>query len=203
MEALKEPTTGPLYAESAVGIMRTRSGRAFDLVNPRIADVDIHDIATALSHICRFTGQSACHYSVAEHSVRVMAYVEGKYPHAPATLLRMALLHDAHEAYINDVTRPQKEAMRRLCAPHPSPYDVMEERVQRAVYAAFSMPFHASSWREIVKEADNAIYCREAEVYMAPPADRAPFAQAPEVAAWYFMRAFESCSRWVGDAYAA
>jgi len=59
---------------------------------------NIGSIAHALSQICRFAGNSSEFYSVAEHSVLVGEMVPQH--------RKMALLHDAHEAYCGDIIRP-------------------------------------------------------------------------------------------------
>lgn len=76
-------------------------GKKFVHQYPLATDVCIEDIAHSLSQICRFAGMVKWFYSVAEHSVRV------SYMCAPEHQL-WALLHDASEAYCNDLTRPLK-----------------------------------------------------------------------------------------------
>ena len=51
--------------------IQTHSGLAFDLLDPKPDQINIHDIANALSKLCRFTGHVKQFYSVAEHSIRV------------------------------------------------------------------------------------------------------------------------------------
>ena len=80
----------------------TASGRAVYPCAPRAEDIDINDIAHALSHLCRFGGHSAEFYSVAQHSVLVSR-------ECPGYELE-ALLHDAAEAFLGDVPRPLKRS---------------------------------------------------------------------------------------------
>ena len=51
--------------------IETRSGRRFDVANPREEDVHIEDIAVALAHTCRFGGHALRWISVGWHSVVV------------------------------------------------------------------------------------------------------------------------------------
>jgi hypothetical protein len=91
-----------------VSFIETRSGRRFTPLEPVVDDIDLHDIAHALSHQCRFSGHTAEHYSVAEHSVRVSELVEQwGYPRHSQL---WALLHDASEAYLVDLPSPLKNA---------------------------------------------------------------------------------------------
>jgi len=61
-------------------------------------------IAAALSKLCRFTGHVRKFYSVAEHSVKVSYMV-------PEEFAMEGLMHDAHEALINDLSTPIKTFM--------------------------------------------------------------------------------------------
>jgi hypothetical protein len=70
---------------------------------------DIEDIAHALSIIPRFTGHTCRPYSVGEHSLLVLAIVRAG-GHGVHTQMA-ALLHDAHEAYTNDLSTPAKAAV--------------------------------------------------------------------------------------------
>lgn len=102
----------------------THSGIYFDLLDPQPADVSILDISRALSQLCRYTGHTVTHYSVAEHCVRMSHLV------TPGRALA-ALLHDAAEAYVGDVARPLKRLL-------PN-YISIEHRVQSAVFRAFGL----------------------------------------------------------------
>lgn len=87
--------------------MITTSGQDHFLCGLRSpSQVDIMDIAHALSLINRFTGHTIRPYSVAEHSLLVadICAMEGQ---SPITQLA-ALLHDAHEAYTGDMSSPVK-----------------------------------------------------------------------------------------------
>ena len=91
--------------------INTVSGKRVDLLKPDPESITFGDIAHALSRVNRFCGHIRQeHYSVAEHSVRCALAAERlRY----STVAQLAcLLHDAHEAYINDICTPLKEILR-------------------------------------------------------------------------------------------
>jgi hypothetical protein len=81
--------------------IETYTGRQFNVFSPKVSDVNILDIAHALSMCPRFNGHLDRYYSVAEHSWWVSKLCKPE--HALA-----GLLHDASEAYMSDVPRPIK-----------------------------------------------------------------------------------------------
>lgn len=83
---------------------------SFDLANPKAEDVRIEDISYALSNLCRFTGHCNRFYSVAQHSIHVAELVAETHPEWALA----ALLHDAEEAYIGDLSSPLKALIREL-----------------------------------------------------------------------------------------
>ena len=82
--------------------IRTLSGKKFWPLNPRPEDVDITDIANALSLMCRYNGHLPYLYSVGQHSLNVYYRSEKNI---------WGLLHDATEAYLPDVPKPIKAQM--------------------------------------------------------------------------------------------
>lgn len=83
------------------------SGALFDLLDPEGSEFTLYDIAHGLGRVCRFAGHTNRFYTVAEHCVHVSRLV-GAEEEATPMLARAALLHDASEAFIGDVTRPLK-----------------------------------------------------------------------------------------------
>lgn len=140
----------------------TYSGRVFDFAWPteRMAQaVCIHDIAHALARICRYTGHVSNHRSVAAHCMDVEDRVwvacnraEISYKDQAAAggkdMVRLyALLHDAAEAYVGDVSAPLKAVL-------GTSFRILEERVQSAIYTALEMGPPPASVVELIHKHD-------------------------------------------------
>lgn len=131
--------------------IQTFTGRAFHPLSPRVEEVDIRDIAHALSMNCRFNGHCAYFYSVAEHSVRVSHQVgQGD--------ALWGLLHDAAEAYLTDLPRPAKRAL--------PVFSELEDKLLAVVLEAFGLTMPMP---ESVALADTLLLATEARDLMAPP----------------------------------
>lgn len=118
----------------------TFTGKKFYPVDPRLEDICIEDIARSLSNQCRFAGHvMAGFYSVAQHSLIVSREV-------PREHALWGLLHDAAEAYCQDIIRPLKK--------HPDleGYRHIEARLEAAIAARFQLPLPMPA---CVKEADD------------------------------------------------
>lgn len=129
--------------------MQTATGRQFWPLDPRPEEVHLEDIAAALSKICRYGGHCKRFYSVAEHSVLMARAL-------PEALRKYALLHDASEAYLNDVIRPLKRFIPGYCA--------IEHKVMVAVCDRFKVEYPMPA---AIKEADNNIILDEHVQMMA------------------------------------
>ena len=123
--------------------MQTRSGRDFWPLDPHPEDVDIDDIAHALSNLCRYGGHCKAFYSVAQHSVFVSRVV-------PAEHALAGLLHDASEAYCVDMPRPIKRFL--------PDYERIEHGIWLAVAERFGLP---AELHPCVKVADDAVLLAE------------------------------------------
>lgn len=128
----------------------TFTGKKFWPVDPRPEDIDIVDIAHALSNLCRFGGHCREFYSVAQHSVLLSYICE------PKDAL-WGLLHDASEAYVVDIPRPLKYS------PGMEGYKVIEKRMMRAVCEAFGLSYDSP---ESVNIADEVLIATEARDLM-------------------------------------
>lgn len=129
------------------------SGIYLDLANPRPDQINIRDIAQSLSNICRYGGH--CNfYSVAEHSVHCasLAAREG----GNNDVIFATLMHDAHEAYIGDMTKPLK-----LLMPE---YQKLEKKIEAVVNKKFGID---TSHKKIIKKFDHQMLKAEKE-YLFP-----------------------------------
>lgn len=96
----------------------TYSGKQFFIMRATVDDICIEDIAHGLSNICRYVGQCQPFYSVAEHSCRMVELVKWAKNWEDAdelnNALLLALLHDAAEAYIGDISSGLKHLFPEL-----------------------------------------------------------------------------------------
>lgn len=131
--------------------IQTIAGRYFDLTAPAIRPQDIAEIAHALSMLCRFTGHCRRFYSVAQHSVLVSRTV-------PRHLALVGLLHDAHEAYVGDVSAPLKVLL--------PDFKTVEMRCESELARCFNLPF---PYPQAIKDAERIVGATERRDLM--PAD--------------------------------
>lgn len=135
--------------------IQTYTGKKFWPADPRPEDIDIEDIAHALSNLCRFTGHCREFYSVAQHCVIVSENV-------PPEHAMVGLLHDASEAYLLDIARPVK----RL--PEMGAYREMEKRLEKMLCERFALPF---PFPPEVMEADARVLMTEKRDLLGPSPD--------------------------------
>lgn len=158
------------------------SGRYFNFIDLDSNVWDIEDIAHNLSMICRFNGSIPKFYSVAEHSVYVMRQVHPE-------LRLAALLHDAHEAWMGDVTSPLKSLL--------PDFRTLENRIQAHTLKRFGIdhPLHQD-----IHVADKRVYISESiqlrgvrdDSYSWEPAEITIEAYEPAVACAWFLDEFRS-----------
>lgn len=126
----------------------------FDKITPEC--IDIRDIAHSLSHLCRYTGHTNMFYSVAQHSLLVSEKVTGG-----PTVKLCALLHDAAEAYTNDLASPLKKWL-EIESDCGSLYASLQDSITAVIYNKYGVSYI----HEDVKLYDTAAGVFEAEGFM-------------------------------------
>lgn len=112
------------------------SGHLIDIDNFNIDDVKIEDIAHHLAKIERYNGALPINvsYTIGEHSISLANYFynlpRNVEPYAN-DLAKLALLHDASEAYLSDVVSPVKAQL--------PDYLKLEERIQTVIFRKFGL----------------------------------------------------------------
>lgn len=131
--------------------MYTASGREINLLDPSPRSIAIEDIATSLARLPRFLGHTHEPYTVAQH-----CYLVSHYCTDAAALA--GLLHDAHEAYLGDWTRPATNALRVLG--FGDALELLKNRLDQAIAYAFGLEpreFHQAE----VRHADLVLLATE------------------------------------------
>jgi len=181
----------PAFQEFDTGCFNTSSGKIINLNNPTEDMIDIRDIASSLSKICRFGGHTNQFYSVAQHCVLVAAM-------APDIIKKEALLHDASEAYLQDIGKPLKHQLGRT-------YRKFEVLFEHVISLKFSLKTDDWTYDEI-KKLDREILELEHEAFQK--GNFRPFDEmaekynlilktpgwAPEVAEMVFLASFADYS---------
>ena len=129
----------------------TVTGKHFDPMDPAEQEIDILDIAHALSLMCRGNGHIRTFYSVAQHSI---ACAEEAFERGCTPIVVMGcLLHDASEAYLSDVTRPIKKDLPQ--------YLQAEDSLQNAIWRHFIGRKLTADEKEIIFEIDDQMLSME------------------------------------------
>ncbi len=115
-------------------------------LNPQAEDIDIEDIAHALSLLCRANGHFKHFYSVGLHSINC-AYEAMARGYSERVVLG-CLLHDGSEAYLADITRPVKK--------HLQKYLEFEDVLQGAIFSKW-IPSLSDEEINQIFEIDDAI----------------------------------------------
>lgn len=129
----------------------TYTKKKFTPLDPRNEDIDIRDIAHALSLMTRANGHLPHFYSVAQHSIN--CYKEAKARNLSKRIQMGCLLHDASESYFSDITRPVKSRLTQ--------YHEFESRLQVAIYERFGLGDLTEKEVKIIKEIDDAMLYHE------------------------------------------
>lgn len=126
-------------------MVRKPPGRAHVLALD-VSEVDIGDIAFSLAYINRYNGWlGAC--SVGQHCICVAERL-------PRPYALHGLLHDASEAYLQDMINPMKGRLRICPSSGYMPYRKFEKKVMRVVYAGLRIKYPSVFEQRVVKLAD-------------------------------------------------
>lgn len=175
--------------------IRIASGRLVDLAALRPEDILLSDIAASLAHQERFTGHCPLHPTVAQHSLAVERIAAELFDGeaVPRSLRRAALMHDAAEAYVSDVSAPAKRRLRQYeDARILSGFDLMEADAALAVACRFDCS--PAGWESLIHEADLLAYAYEMSWagWGEPEGGPPPEWVAPLVKDCYFGSGYES-----------
>jgi hypothetical protein len=141
------------------GVIGTATGKKVNIFDPELDEIDIEDIANALSKICRFNGHISDFYSVAQHSVMVSKMLRK----CAKDIQRHGLLHDADEAYLCDIPSPLKYMDEML------PYRrIARNFLVNVIYKKFHV-FSQDEFTEEVKIADVTALAFEAREFFSGP----------------------------------
>lgn len=102
------------------------SGNTIDLLDPDPDMINIEDIAHALSILPRWNGATRFPYTVGQHSLWCYKHVPG------LELGYQALMHDATEAYVNDLWWPLKRNLPR--------YNLIEGQIWCVIAEKYGLP---------------------------------------------------------------
>lgn len=168
----------------------TYTGKQIDLFDVRDEDIEIQDIAHGLACVNRFAGQARHPISVAQHSLYVAKLCSAKNQ-------VQALLHDASEAYLGDVTKWLKGT------PAMKAYREIEDRLQRQIFRRFG----CAEWLSPEVERADRVMARfegerSFEGFVIEHPDYPPLTseQVAEIGAWSpwtWQTAEEMWLRWV------
>jgi len=104
----------------------------------------IDDVAHSLSLINRYNGHSPTPFSVAQHSLLVSKILAAR---QEGPLLQLfGLLHDAHEAYLGDITKPMKTLLDSVGVP----YREWEKKIDEIVLISL---FGLQDWAKLPKSS--------------------------------------------------
>lgn len=197
--------------------MLTFSGHMVPLAALKPEHIHLKDIAWGLGGY-RFGNQHPVRITIAQHSLACHALVRAWFPLAPADspLLRAALLHDANEAYTQDLIGAVKLLIREeefgwACGQTPydgfsSSFDELGDSIQAAIEERFDCAVPA--WmRQVVSRADKAACAYELAIGGWAPVQPSPLAcelfdalGSPYDALWGGCDSFERAAREAGCA---
>ncbi len=195
---MRVPMGGAKHWDQSGRWIELHSGEAFCFQDqPTIwaKYIELADIAHALSNICRFNGHCREFYSVAQHSavcalLAAEAMPKGldpacglRVPRGELELARWMLLHDAHEAYIGDISAPLKKwiALGGQGDSTASQLKGIAREIDSAVESRFGVLRSTHpDWEKAVKGVDLAVMKVERRCLMSDRWEWPQLADVPE-----------------------
>jgi 5'-deoxynucleotidase YfbR-like HD superfamily hydrolase len=128
----------------------TYTGKKFYHLDPKPEMVCEQDIAHSLAQLCRWTGHTRYHYSVAQHSVYASMI-------CPPEIAFDCLMHDSSEAYLGDMNRPLKHFTQAGPV-----YLEIEEKVEKVIFKKYGMTYPMLS--EVKKFDTQLLYAEKKQL---------------------------------------
>ena len=140
----------------------TYTGIHFYPTEPKSEDLDIRDIAHALSLLCRGNGHVKYFLSVGQHCIRCAREASARGYGDRIALI--CLLHDASEAYMSDVPRPTKREI--------PVYTEWEEHLLAIIYEKYLGGQPTEEEAHIMKQIDDDVLYYDLLELLSEPSDR-------------------------------
>jgi hypothetical protein len=131
-------------------LMETFTGKYINPLNLQVDDIDIEDIAHSLSIQSRYQGHCKFPYSVAQHCLAGLEFIEDVGDNKLAWLL-----HDSSEAYLHDIVSCVKALL--------LPYVAVELNIQALIYRKFDI---VDFNKEEIHRVDYGLMAHEASILM-------------------------------------
>ena len=125
-------------------------------LDPQPEQIQIEDIAHALSMMVRANGHFPEFFSIAQHSLQCAKEAIAR--HYVPRLCMACLLHDGSEAYLSDITRPVKRNM--------TMYIQIEEQLQNCIYQKYVGMIPQGEELVLLKNIDDACLFFEFDHFM-------------------------------------
>ena len=144
-----------------------------DLLNPKESDVVLEMIAQSLSRTPRFNGLTGDDgsYSVAQHCV-IGARALCEETKDKKLALRF-LLHDAHEAFVGDITRPVQKC---FGSDFSKQLEAITSKWDKVIYQKFGLKPPSSAEEKLIHEMDDLMLAYECRKFYPEH-----FKQQPEI----------------------
>lgn len=161
---MRDDESGLMSGEFSPTCIATTQG-PLDLLDPRPQYAE--DLAIVVSRMRRFTGHGLeMPTSVLHHLLHVTQIMRFEMHISSPKLLLAGALHDLHEAFTGDVSRPLKLAMRRLSGGE-SAFDEIETLHMERVFRRFALPAMETKYPEVA-QADALALGYEADILFGP-----------------------------------